>query len=107
MVNKQTNKQTPPEMQETQETWVRSLSWEDSLEENRELEATHSSIRAWENPRTEEPGRLHGVAKSTHTHTHIHTHTRIYHMNIKKLTGTFLYFGPLSFLNIMPRHKSS
>ena len=67
--------------------------------------ATHSSILAWEIPWTEEPGRLHGVTKSTHTHIHIHR--RIYHMNIKKLTGTFLYFGLLSFLNRMPRHKSS
>ena len=30
-----------------QETWVQSLSWEDSLEEEM---ATHSSIRAQENP---------------------------------------------------------
>ena len=38
-----------------QETWVRSLSWEDPQE--REM-ATHSSIRAWEMPWTEEPGGL-------------------------------------------------
>ena len=45
------------------ETWVRSLAWEDSLEEDM---ATHSSILAWEIPWTEEPGRatFHGVAKS-------------------------------------------
>ena len=35
-----------------QETWVRSLGWEDPLEEEM---ATHSSILAWEIPRTEEP----------------------------------------------------
>ena len=29
------------------ETWVRSLGWEDPLEEGM---ATHSSILAWENP---------------------------------------------------------
>ena len=45
----------PPAMQETQETWVRSLCWEDPLEEGR---ATHSSILAWRLPGTEEPGGL-------------------------------------------------
>ena len=38
-----------PAMQETQ---VRSLGWEDPLEEGR---ATHSSIVAWRSPWTEEP----------------------------------------------------
>ena len=38
-----------------QETWVRSLGWEDPLEEGM---ATHSSILAWEGPWTEEPGGL-------------------------------------------------
>ena len=42
-------------MQETQETRVRSLGWEDPLEEEM---ATHSSILAWEILWTEEPGRL-------------------------------------------------
>ena len=45
----------PPAMQELQETRVRSLGREDPLEE--EI-ATHSSILAWEIPRTEEPGGL-------------------------------------------------
>ena len=36
-------------------TWVASLDWEDPLEKER---ATHSSILAWEIPRTEEPGWL-------------------------------------------------
>ena len=36
-----------------QERWVQSLSWEDPLEEEM---AAHSSIRAWENPWTEESG---------------------------------------------------
>ena len=44
-----------PEMQETQETWVRSLGPEDPLEE--EI-ATHSSILTWKIPWTEEPGGL-------------------------------------------------
>ena len=36
-----------------QETLVRSLGWEDPLEEG---VATHSSILAWRIPSTEEPG---------------------------------------------------
>ena len=42
----------PPAMQETQ---IRSLGWEDLLEEEM---ATHSIILAWTIPRTEEPDRL-------------------------------------------------
>ena len=38
-----------------QETWVRSLGWEDPLEEEM---ATHASIPAWRIPWTEEPGGL-------------------------------------------------
>ena len=45
-------------MQETQEMRVRSLGWEDSLEE--EI-ATHSSVLAWEIPWTEEPGSLQSM----------------------------------------------
>ena len=42
-----------------QETWVRSLGWEDPLEEGM---VTHSSILAWEVlPRTEEPGGLQSI----------------------------------------------
>ena len=38
--------------------WVQSLGQEDPLEEEM---ATHSSILAWEIPRTEEPAGLHTV----------------------------------------------
>ena len=38
-----------------QETWVRSLGWEDPLEEGM---AIYSSIFAWRIPWTEEPGGL-------------------------------------------------
>ena len=38
--------------------WVRSLGWEDPLEEEME---THSSILAWKIPWTEEPGELQSV----------------------------------------------
>ena len=40
------------------ETWVPSLGREDPLEKEM---ATHCSIRAWEIPWTEEPGRLHSM----------------------------------------------
>ena len=43
-------------MQETQETWVQSLGWEDPLEDSM---ATHSSVLAWRSSWTEEPDRLH------------------------------------------------
>ena len=39
-------------IQEMQETWVQSLGQEDPLEKRM---ATHSSVLAWEIPRTEEP----------------------------------------------------
>ena len=40
---------------EMQDTWVRSLDWEDPLEKEM---ATHSSILAWRIPWREEPGRI-------------------------------------------------
>ena len=49
----------------TQETWVRSLGWEDLLEEGM---ATHSSILAWRIPWTEEPGRLESMGLQTVRH---------------------------------------
>ena len=42
----------PPAVQETQETWVPSLGWEDPLEEE---VATHSSILAYKIPWKAEP----------------------------------------------------
>ena len=42
-------------MQETQETWVRSLGQEDPLEEGM---ATYPSILAWKIPWAEKPGGL-------------------------------------------------
>ena len=41
-----------------QETWVWSLSWEDSLQKGM---GTPSGILAWRIPRTEEPGRLQSM----------------------------------------------
>ena len=52
-----------------QETQVRSLGQEDSLEKGM---ATHFSIVAWRIPWTEEPGGLQsmGLQRVGHTHTH-------------------------------------
>ena len=71
-----------PAMQETQETWVQSLSWEDPLEEEM---ATHSSILSWEIPWTEEPGGFQSKGSkklrqdwvTKHTYTHKYTYTYI------------------------------
>ena len=41
-----------------QETWIQSVGQEDPLEKGM---ATHSSILAWEIPRTEKPGRLESI----------------------------------------------
>ena len=49
-------------MQESQETWIRALSREDSLEEET---ATHCSILAWRTPGTEEPGGLQSMGLQT------------------------------------------
>ena len=67
-----------PAKEETQAMWVSSLRQEDPREEEM---TTHSSVLAWRVPWTDEPGRLHGVAKEsdaieyscvlTHTHTHV------------------------------------
>ena len=50
-----------PAMQETQ---VRSLGWEDLLENEM---ATHSSILAWRIPWTEEPGGLQSMGLQSQT----------------------------------------
>ena len=54
----------PPAMQETQETWVQFLGWEDPLEEGM---VTHSSILAGEISWTEEPGGLRSVGSQSQT----------------------------------------
>ena len=46
------------------ETWVRSLGWEDPLEEGT---ATHSSTLAWRIPWTEEPGGLQSMGSQNRT----------------------------------------
>ena len=68
---------TPPAMQETSETRVRSLGQEDPLEEEM---ATHSSILAWRIPWTEEFGGLQSTGrKESDTTEQLHLHfTTIY-----------------------------
>ena len=52
-------------MQESQETWVRSLGQEDPLEKGM---ATHSSILAWRIPWTEKPSGLQSMRSQTAGH---------------------------------------
>ena len=54
-----------PVVQETQETRIQSLGWEDPLEKGM---ATCSSILAWKIPRTEEPGGLHSMGSQRVRH---------------------------------------
>ena len=63
-------------MQETSETWVQSLGWEDALEEGM---ATYSSILAWRIPWTEEPGTLcsTGLQRMGPDRNDLHTHAEV------------------------------
>ena len=61
-------------MQETQETWVQSLGWEDPLEEGL---ATHSNILAWKVPWTEEPGGLQSMGSQRAGHDWVTEHTHV------------------------------
>ena len=54
-----------PAMQQTQETRVRSLGWENPLEEEM---ATHSSILTWKMQWTEEPGGLQSIVSQRVRH---------------------------------------
>ena len=62
-------KKNPAANKETQETWARSLGWEDPLEEGM---ATHSSSLAWEIPWTEELGRLRSIGSQRVRHNSTH-----------------------------------
>ena len=70
-------KRTHLPMQEAQETWVRSLGWEDLLEEKM---ATHASILAWKFLWTEEPGRIQSMEsqRARHDYAHVLSHEDIY-----------------------------
>ena len=63
-----------PSMQETHETWVRSMGGENPLEEGME---THPSILAWRIPWTEELGGLQSTVEKSQTRLkQLSTHTR-------------------------------
>ena len=66
--------QTVKNLPAVQETWVRSLGWEDPLVEGM---ATHSGILSWRIPWTEEPGGLQSMdCKESHMTEQLpHTHT--------------------------------
>ena len=76
-----------PAKQEQQETWVRSLGWED-LEEGM---ATHYSILAWRIPWTEEPGGIQSIGSQRVRHncsdlsTHAHTGSLLPHVGSNSL----------------------
>ena len=55
--------------QERQETQIRSLGWEDPLEEGM---ATHSRILAWRIPWAEEPGGLQSMGSQSQTQLREH-----------------------------------
>ena len=60
------------------ETQVRSLSWDNPLEEEM---ATHSSILAWKIPWTEKPGRLQSMGSQSQTRLSDLTFTFLSHQN--------------------------
>ena len=70
-----------------QEMWVQSLGQEDPLEKEM---ATHSSILAWEIPRTEEPGRLQsmGLQRVRHCAAHAVQHSGCSSVYLQTLTFT-------------------
>ena len=62
-------------MQETQESWVRLLGWEDPLEKEM---AAHSSILAWKILWTWEPGGYSPQgSKELDMTERVHTHTQL------------------------------
>ena len=71
----------PPAMQQTQETWVRSLGQEDPLEKEM---STHSSILAWKIPRTEEPGGLQSMGSQRAGHDWVINNNNAYIQNLGK-----------------------
>ena len=54
-----------PALQETPETRIQSLGWEDPLEEGL---VTHSSILSWRIPWTEDPGGLQSIVSQRVRH---------------------------------------
>ena len=63
--------ENPPAMQDPQEMQVQALSQEKPLEEEM---ATHSNIRAWRIPWTEEPGGLQSTVSQRTGHNSNRAH---------------------------------
>ena len=61
-------------MQETYETQVPTLGWEDPLEKEM---ATHSSILAWRIPWTEKPGGLQSIGSQSQDTTKVTKVTKV------------------------------
>ena len=53
---------------------VRSLGWEDPLQEGM---ATHSSVLVWRTPWREEPGRLQSIGSQESDTTEVTEHTHV------------------------------
>ena len=77
-----------------QVTRVQSLGWEDPLEKEM---ATHSSIRAWRIPWTEDPGRLQFMRSQRIGHDLV-TKQQQYYLQVSKcyLQGSYQNFRVLS-----------
>ena len=78
-----------PAMQETQEIWVQSPSWKDTLEKEM---ATCSSILAWRIPRTEEPDRLRSLKSQRVGYDWVIKRTRTSTINPQSEENSFLNF---------------
>ena len=71
-----------------QETWVRSLGWEDPLEKG---VAAHSNILAWRIPWTEEPGGLQSMGSQELDTTEQLTQEK-FHLSLSHKSNCFPYF---------------
>ena len=79
-------------MQESLETLVRSLGWEDPLEEGL---ATHSSILAWRTPWTEEPGGLQSMGSQRVGHDWVSSTCTFIYEKIRKIAQLGIIKTPI------------
>ena len=84
-------------MQETEETWIRFLGWEDPQEKKM---ASHFSILAWRIPWTGEPGGLqsiglhrvrHDFNDSMHVYVYMYMYNYVYMYIYNIHTHTYIY----------------
>ena len=93
-------------MQETQKTWVRSLSQIDPLEKGM---ATHASILAWRIPWTEEPDELQSTGSQRVGHDLAHSTHRVFADTMKARLKMRLYrirWGPQSNDSVLIRDRN-